>query len=249
MYVYNYRIFDKYQRDVISLALLTDKDAGYPPDLFEIKRWNFNLHFKFPLVKIIDYIGYDFEKHYKTNPFSMVTQAYLKTMEVEGDNQQCYRWRKYFLLKLLDLGLRRETIYAVYQFIEWLMVLPEGLEDQLYHEIKELEEGKEMSLLTIAEKKGMEQGIQQGIQKGIQKGLKEGIQQGIQQGKIAGKIEGLREAIKTALEIKFGQESFVLFDRIEKINTLEELEKLLQQAKQANRLEEIEVYLTKDEAK
>ncbi|MHB2155238.1 hypothetical protein ACX8XN_12720 [Calditrichota bacterium GD2] len=109
------------------------------------------------------------------------------------------------------------------------MVLPDALEEKLYQELKEQEEDEAISLLTIAEKKGLEKGIQQG--------------------KIAGKIEGLREAIKTALEIKFGQESFVLFDRIEKINTLKELEKLLQQAKQANRLEEIKARLTEFGAK
>jgi len=63
-------------------------------------------------------------------------------------------------LSLYELGLKRETIYAIYQFIEWLMELPDALEEKLYQEIRE-EEDEEMSLLTIAEKKGMEKGLQQ----------------------------------------------------------------------------------------
>ncbi len=222
MFIYNYRIFDKYQKDVISLALLTDSDNNYRPDVFEIKRWGFRLQYKFPLVKIIDYINYDFEREYKINPFSMVTQAYLKTVETEGDNQSRYKWRKRFILSLYELGLKRETIYAIYQFIEWLMELPEELEEQLYQEIKE-QEDETMSLLTIAEKKGLEQGLQQGLQQGIQQGV----------------IQGLQKAIQTALEIKFGTEVWAIFNtEIEDIKSVEMLEKVLREANLATSLED-----------
>ncbi|MHB2151106.1 hypothetical protein ACX8XP_18875 [Calditrichota bacterium LG25] len=71
-----------------------------------------------------------------------------------------------------------------------------------------------MSLLTIAEKKGLEKGIQQGIQKGIQ--------------------QGLRKAIQTAIEIKFGEEAVELFAKeIEKIESVELLEKVLEEVKRA----------------
>ncbi|NOX90325.1 MAG: cytosolic protein, partial [Calditrichaeota bacterium] len=193
MFIYNYRIFDKYQKEVISLALLTDRDVNYRPNVFEVKRWGFVCSFKFPLVKIIDYIDYEFEKAYKKNPFSMAVQAFLKTMETEGDDQFRYRWKKRFVLTLYDLGLKRETLYALYRFIECLMELPEGLDEQLYQEVKEKEEDEEMSLITIAEKKGRQKGLQEGIQKGIQKGLQEGIQKGIQKGLQEGIQKGMQQ--------------------------------------------------------
>ncbi|MHB2155237.1 hypothetical protein ACX8XN_12715 [Calditrichota bacterium GD2] len=94
-----------------------------------------------------------------------------------------------------------------------------------------------MSLLTIAEKKGMEQGIQQGIQKG----LKEGIQQGIQQGVQKGIQQGLRKAIQTAIEIKFGEEAVALFAKeIEKIESVELLERVLEEAKRAASTRDLE---------
>src|SRR5262249_11516950 len=34
MYVYNYRIFDRHDREVISLAILADEDASWRPDHF-----------------------------------------------------------------------------------------------------------------------------------------------------------------------------------------------------------------------
>ncbi|EHO41843.1 hypothetical protein Calab_2233 [Caldithrix abyssi DSM 13497] len=86
-----------------------------------------------------------------------------------------------------------------------------------------------MSLLTIAEKKGMEQGIQKGLKQGIQQGVQKGIQQ------------GLRKAIQTAIEIKFGEEAVALFAReIEKIESVELLEKALEEAKRAASTRDLE---------
>ena len=34
MYIYYYKIFDKYHHEVVSLAILTDDDASYKPDTY-----------------------------------------------------------------------------------------------------------------------------------------------------------------------------------------------------------------------
>ncbi len=55
LYVYNYRIFDRYNQEVITLVILTDEDEDYRPDVYEVKRWGFEHRFKFPMVKLTDY--------------------------------------------------------------------------------------------------------------------------------------------------------------------------------------------------
>jgi hypothetical protein len=55
MYVYNYRIFDKYGKDVVSLALLTDDNPNFCPSSYRRSRFGCNVLFEFPVVKIIDY--------------------------------------------------------------------------------------------------------------------------------------------------------------------------------------------------
>jgi len=55
IYIYNYRIFDRYKKEVISLALLTDTNKNYRPTIFRISRWGFELLFQFPMIKLIDY--------------------------------------------------------------------------------------------------------------------------------------------------------------------------------------------------
>ncbi len=94
-----------------------------------------------------------------------------------------------------------------------LMELPDALEERLYQEIKEKNEA--MSLLTIAEKKGMEKGIQQGV------------------------IQGLQKAVQTALEIKFGTDVWAIFNaEIEDIKSVEMLEKVLREANLATSLQD-----------
>src|SRR5262245_22701577 len=49
MYVYNYRIFDRYDHEVVSLAILGDEDAGWRPDSFGHERWGFSAGIRYPV--------------------------------------------------------------------------------------------------------------------------------------------------------------------------------------------------------
>jgi hypothetical protein len=55
MYVYHYRLFDRYRRDVVSLAVLTDAQGGFRPSGYERERWGCSLRFRFPMVKLLDW--------------------------------------------------------------------------------------------------------------------------------------------------------------------------------------------------
>ena len=80
-----------------------------------------------------------------------------------------------------------------------------------------------MGYITIAERKGMKEGLKKGRKEGIQKGIQEGIQKG--------KIEGLRQAIESVIEVKFNSVDEEIINRLNKINSVEKLEELLDAAK------------------
>ncbi len=68
---------------------------------------------------------------------------------------------------------------------------------------------------------GVEEGLQEGIEKGIGRGLKEGI--------------------RLALEVKFGEEGVIFYNKyISKIRSIERLEELKEKIKKAKRIEELE---------
>ena len=56
MCVYNCRIWDRYQKPVISLALLVDDDPRFRPDRYVRQKSGCRLEFTFPVVKLLDYV-------------------------------------------------------------------------------------------------------------------------------------------------------------------------------------------------
>ncbi|MCU0495609.1 MAG: hypothetical protein MUD01_28815 [Chloroflexaceae bacterium] len=55
MYVYNYRLFDRYQRNVVSMALLTDERANWRPEEYSRVLWGCGVRFWYPIAKLSDY--------------------------------------------------------------------------------------------------------------------------------------------------------------------------------------------------
>jgi hypothetical protein len=54
MYVYNYRLFDRYSRWVVSMAVLGDDRPAWRPDHFGYSLWGCEVGFRFPVVKLVD---------------------------------------------------------------------------------------------------------------------------------------------------------------------------------------------------
>jgi len=54
MYVYNYRLFDRYHRRVASLAVLGDERSGWRPEQFGYELWGCRVGLTFPTVKLLD---------------------------------------------------------------------------------------------------------------------------------------------------------------------------------------------------
>src|ERR671924_2154175 len=72
MYVYNYRIQNRYDRPVASFAVLGDDRPGWRPSEFRQALWGCEVHFRFPTVKLLDY-GNDWPAlENDPNPFATV---------------------------------------------------------------------------------------------------------------------------------------------------------------------------------
>ena len=69
MYVYNYRLFDKFHRSVASFAILGDDNPAWKPDVFSNELWGCKASLTFPLVKILEYDGKPVPDNFLKNPF------------------------------------------------------------------------------------------------------------------------------------------------------------------------------------
>jgi hypothetical protein len=218
MYVYNYRIFDKFQKEVISLALLTDDNPRFRPNEYHRSRWGFEVLCRYPIVKIIDYRARWDELEASSNSFAIVARAYLKTLETEGNVQERYTWKKRFLLELYQSGMQRETILAIYKFIDWIMRLPDELETALYEETKAIEETTAMPHITTAERIGIKKGIEQSLPM-------------------------VHQALATIIKIKFGEPGRNLSERVNQVRSLDALQQLMAQLEDAQSLSDAEKIL------
>lgn len=211
MYVYHYRLFDRYNRSVASLAILGDDRPTWKPNQYSDELWGCEVKFKFPIVKLLDYSQLWTELEESSNRFATVVMAHLKAKETRQDDAGRKRWKLYLTKQLYEKGYHREDIINLFQFIDWVMKLPEELENSFWQEVTQYEEEKKMPYVTSVERRG--------IQKGIR--------------------EGLLEGIETVLELKFGGEGLTILPEISQIQDVDILRAVLTSIKTANTLEEL----------
>src|SRR5579862_9327214 len=81
MFVYNARIADRYNQEVVSLAVLVDGSPSWRPDSYEWELWGCRKRLDFPIVKLLDFRGREAELENDGNPFAIVVLAHLKALE------------------------------------------------------------------------------------------------------------------------------------------------------------------------
>ena len=235
MFTYNYRLFDRYRRLVASLAVLGDESKSWRPSHFGYELWGSSVNFNFPVVKLADYRDQWQRLEDSANPFAVVVMAHLKAQETRQNLTDRSRWKISLIRRLYRAGYRRQDIINLFRFIDWVMYLPEELDDAVWHTIQEYEEANKMDYVTSVERIGIRKGMQQGLEQGLQQGLQQGMQQG--------KREGLWAAIQFALEIRFGTTGAALMKRICTIENLDLLQAIMEKLKTAKSLDEIETLL------
>ncbi len=74
--------------------------------------------------------------------------------------------------RLYEKGYEREDVINLFGFIDWVMSLPEELEQQFWQEVIQYEEERRMPYITSVERIGIQKGIRQGLLEGIKLGLR-----------------------------------------------------------------------------
>jgi hypothetical protein len=164
LFVYNYRIFDRHRRPVVSLAVLADERPDWRPERFGWQRWGCEVGIRFPCAKLLDYRARWAELEASSNPFAVVIQAHLKTQETRHAPEERYRAKLALAKSLYRRGWARDDILELFRFIDWMLRLPEALEERLWSEIQTFEGIEHMPYVTSVERIGIRKGIEQGLQ-------------------------------------------------------------------------------------
>ena len=147
MFVYNYRLYDRHGRPVVSLAVLGEPASGAFGE-FGYQRWGCRMGLRFPVVSLSDWRARWAELDASANPFAVVTQAHLKAQETAGSDAARYRAKLTLIRSLYRRGYQRADILELLRFIDWVLTLPEGLEHQLWTEVQQFDEEKRMRYVS-----------------------------------------------------------------------------------------------------
>ena len=210
MFIYHYRVFDKYKEKgvgIVSLAILTDDNPNLKLKEYKEDLWGFELTMKIPYVRIADYkyipAKID-ELNISKNPMAMVIRAQLKSYEIkQGTGNQRYSAKRELMLECLNAGWSKQEIRVLFKFIDWIITLPRELQDKLNQEIIKAEKERNMNYIPTYEREAFYEGKLEGIKEGI----KEGKQEGIKEGKLEEKKEIARELVKRGIDFTFISES------------------------------------------
>ncbi len=153
-----YRLRDKYQREIVSLAILGDERETWRPQPFQTELWGCRVQFEFPMIKLLDYAPRWAELEASRNPFAIAVMAHLKTKETRNDAQIRKEWKFRLTRRLYEQGYERQDILNLFRFIDWMLELPAGLKQAFRTELEQYEQEQKMPYVTSIEQMGIEKG-------------------------------------------------------------------------------------------
>ena len=223
MYVYHYRIFDRYNRRVVSLAVLGDGDAGWQPREYGYEQWGCELRFRFPIVKLLSFADVEPLLAVECDPIAALVQAHLATLSEPSDSQSMFARERRLVRSLYERGLPKQTTLELFRVIHRMMDLPKELAARFMHEHYEWEGEQKMPILLDFEIEAMERGKAEGKAEGLREGLLEGIELGL---KLRFGVEGLQclSSIQRLVDIAALRR---IKQAIETVTTLDDLRQLL----------------------
>ncbi len=188
MFVYNYRIFDRYEKPVASLAVLADQHKHWKQTSYGYNVLGCRLTLDFPVAKLTDYDEKLDELLASENAFGLITAAHILTRKTRKKHQERYE-AKLLLIKILyQRHWDKQRVINLLTVVDWLMTLPAWLDTKVWQEIETIEEHKNMKYITSIERIG------------IAKGRVEGRIEG----RVEGRVEGESKLLKRQLERRFG---------------------------------------------
>ncbi len=161
VYVYHFRISDRFDERVATFVVLTDHHRRWRPKEFRYDLLGTRLSLRFSLVKLLDYQGRWEELERSDNPFAIVVMAHLRMLETERDVRRRLEWKLILTKMLYDRGYGERDVIDLFRFLDWLIFLPADLQREYRDEIERFEEERKMPYVTTIEQMGIEKGLQQ----------------------------------------------------------------------------------------
>lgn len=227
MFNYNSAVRKLYHRDVVSLAVLCDADGDWRPTGFGYGRWGCRMELTFRIAKLLDHADHEVMLETSKNPFAKIVLAHLKAIATR-DNPAQRRDEKFRLVKLLlQSKMSKDDIRILFGLIDWIMTLPDDLDEQFESDLHQYEEENKMAYVTSIERVGYRRGHEAGERSGERKGER----------------KGALKVVEAFLEAKFGPEGRKLLKKVNALSEPEQLHELAAFLKTATTVKEVSEFL------
>ncbi|MFK7693274.1 Rpn family recombination-promoting nuclease/putative transposase [Paenibacillus sp. HJGM_3] len=211
MFIYSSRLFEKYRRRILPIAVFSHKEARIEPDSFG---WGF------AFLEVLKYRFFTLElqkcnwRQYvrRDNP---VAAALLSMMGYTEDEKVQVKLE--FLRMLVRMELDPARMHLITGFFDTYLKLNDREKLMLKEEIRMLDRQEESLLAKLQTQWEIDAKIE---------------------GKLEGKLEEARKFINKYLQAQFGEKRADMDNKIANLNDLEQLEQLADRLFRVSRLEE-----------
>ena len=161
MFVYMIRIFEYFDQEPISLAILCDSDTTWRPNQYSFVTSGSALQFDFTAVKLLDYRSQWDELEANENIFATVVMTQLKAQDTKRNEADRKQWKLTLIKRLYERGYDRSRILNLFAFVDWIMILSGDAKLSFWQELRTYEEERQMPYITSVEQIGYHRGIEE----------------------------------------------------------------------------------------
>ena len=207
---YHYHIERRHRCRVITFVILGDLSPSWRPGRFSSDVPPLGMSLGYMSLKLIDLEVKLEAPRFRGNPVAMVVRAHLAALRTRHDLEARYTQRVALVRRLYEEGFSQKDVVFIHGLIDRLMILPRPLMIRFKQELFTIEKDKNMPYVDTLTRMSLQEGRQEGRQEGS--------------------LAQARESVIEALEIRFGE---VSNDLRERINALDNLRALKAQHRRA----------------
>lgn len=87
----------------------------------------------------------------------------MKTQQTKNDPADRKAWKFRLVRGLYEQGISSKDVRELFRLIDWLMELPEPLEDSFFEDVTKFTEENRMPFISTPERVGFRKGLREGI--------------------------------------------------------------------------------------
>ena len=192
---YHYHIERRHRCRVITFVILGDLSPSWRPGRFSSDVPPLGMSLGYLSLKLIDLEVKLESPRFRGNPVAMVVRAHLAALRTRHDLEARYTQRVALVRRLYEEGFSQKDVVFIHGLIDRLMILPRPLMIRFRQELFTIEKDKNMPYVDTLTRMSREEGS----------------------------LAQARESVIEALEIRFGEVSKDLRERITALDNLRAL--------------------------